>query len=46
MMSLGQKMIAIAMVLFIEVLAFAFVPLLGFLGLFFAIPLTIVILKR
>lgn len=46
MLSLGQKMIAIGMILFIELVAFLFAPIFGFLGLFFAIPMAILVLKR
>lgn len=46
MMSLGQKLIAITMILFLELLAFLLSPILGILGLFVVIPLAIMILKR
>ncbi len=46
MMSLGQKLIAIGMILFLELLAFFFVPIIGIVGLFVAIPMAILILKR
>lgn len=46
MMSLGQKMIAIGMILFLELVAFLFFPIVGIIGLFFAIPMGFLILKR
>lgn len=46
MMSLGQKVIALAAILFLEALALAFLPVVGIVGLFFAIPMAIVILER
>lgn len=46
MMTMGQKLLAIVALVFIELVAFVFFPLMGFVGLFFAIPLAIIILKR
>ena len=46
MLSLGQKVTAIAMVLVLEVVAFLFFPIVGVIGLFFAAPMAYLILKR
>lgn len=46
MLSLGQKLVAIGTILFIEIVAFVFSPLLGLIGLFAAAPLAVMILKR
>jgi hypothetical protein len=45
-MSLGQKLVALVMLLFLELVAFLFFPLAGLIGLFFAVPMAFLILKR
>jgi hypothetical protein len=46
MLSLGQKLIAVGMLAFLELVAFLFFPIAGVIGLFFAIPMAILICKR
>jgi len=46
MLSLGQKLIAVGMLAFLELVAFLFFPIAGVIGLFFAIPMAILIRKR
>lgn len=46
MLSLGQKLIAIVTILFIELITFVFFPILALASLVFVIPLVILILKR
>lgn len=46
MLSLGQKLIAVSAIAFLELLAFVFFWPLAVIGLFFAVPLAVLILKR
>ena len=46
MLSLGEKLIALGMLLFLELVAFLFFPIVGIIGLFFAVPMAVLILKR
>lgn len=46
MLSLGQKLIAVGSLAFLEVLAFLFFWPVGVVGLLFAVPLAVLVLKR
>lgn len=46
MLSLGQKLVALGTIAFLEAVAFLFAPLLGIIGLFAAAPLAFAILSR
>lgn len=46
MLSLGQKLIAVGTIAFLELLTFVFFWPLAVIGLFFAVPLAVLILRR
>lgn len=46
MMSIGQKVIAIGVILFLNLLITAFMGILGVISLFASLPIVIVILRR
>lgn len=46
MMSIGQKAIALGVILVMDLLVFLFSPLLGVVGLVASLPLALVIFKR
>lgn len=46
MLSLGQKVTALATILFLEAVAFVFFPVVGVIGLCFAVPMAVLIVKR
>lgn len=46
MLSLGQKVLAVATLLFIDLVSLIFFPIMGIVGFLFTVPLAIVILKR
>lgn len=46
MMSLGQKVVALGVILLMNLVAFLFSPLLGIIGLVGSAPLALLILQR
>ena len=46
MMSIGQKVVALGVILVMDLLMFLFSPLLGVVGLVGSLPLALVIFKR